>query len=577
MYEPCKLRAHVTLGILLAITSLAAGNAQSKSSSSTTAKHEDKDLVLRVQVRRVPVDVIVLDKQGNPVHGLKKNDFVVKEDDKSQRILTFDWFDGSIPGFVPPKVPALPPNTFINLPSGPERGPLYVLYYDMVNTSEVHQMEFRRELLKFIDDAQPGTRIALFINARGLHLVQGFTTDHALLRDAVLRKGSEAFYPQVFIYGEDYGKWDAGAALSNLNFIAEYLSGIPERKNLIWLSSAFPIPVGPTLVGSGAVPTASKPPRAYSVGSNGGPQLLDLSELMRDSVRHTYAALMRSQVALYPVSLTGVGDDMIEHDYMEMIASSTGGQAYYSDNRERFLIDKAMKHGESYYTLGYSPTNTKYDGAERKIHVTLVKKCDCTLTYRPSYYAVSDDEVQEIHKKEITQARFLAAKAEDTLYASIEHGAPLMHDLLFSAHLTVVGAPQMATADQMLNLEDAPAYFRTRRKSQAPKPLTPVKLQKYVIDYGVIDPQLKVLAAKTQRPVVLEFAAAAYDNDGRLMNSILNDGALQGQPGGKSNMFHAIQELEVPEGAEFIRLAVRNSVNNRTGTLEVRLPLKEKT
>src|ERR1700694_3699062 len=35
--------------------------------------------VFRLDVRRVPLDVVVTDKQGNPVRGLRKEDFVVKE------------------------------------------------------------------------------------------------------------------------------------------------------------------------------------------------------------------------------------------------------------------------------------------------------------------------------------------------------------------------------------------------------------------------------------------------------------------------------------------------------------------
>ena len=76
---------------------------------------------------------------------------------------------------------------------------------------------------------------------------------------------------------------------------------------------------------------------------------------------------------------------------------------------------------------------------------------------------------------------------------------------------------------------------------------------------------------------MLEFAAAAYDDDGRLLNSMLNDGLAstgtdaKGKPGVR---FHAEQELDVPEGAAWIRLAVRDTLTNQTGTIEVRLPLK---
>lgn len=548
----------------------------------------DNSYVFRSTVRRVPVDVVVLDKDGNPVRGLKKDDFIVQEDGKSQKVLSFDAFNGTTPTFVPPKLPPMPPNTFVDLPREPERGPLYILYYDMVNTSQVDQMSFRRELLKFVDSASPGTRIALFVNAKGLHMIQGFTTDHELLRDAILRKGPPPSIPNVFLFGENFGRYDAGGALSNLNYMAEYLYGLPERKNLIWLASHFPIPVGPTVTGLDRT-LPSSPVVSGSIGGNGGPATLDLSELLEEAIKHTYASLMRSRVALYPVSLTGVngGDDvvvqggadsMVDYDQMNAIAASTGGHAYYSNNHSSELIDKAVAHGGSYYTLSYAPQNTKFDGSERRIHVALsAKDKKYTLTYRTVYYAVSDDDVQNAHKKETTQQRFIAAKQADTLYATVEHGAPMMHDVLFVAHLRIAGEPKMATAEEMRSLEDSPAFFRTRKRNKDPKPLAPVKLQQYVIDYDVIDPQLKALAAAKQKPTVLEFAAAAYNNDGTLLNSILNEGALSNEKpknGKDEHRFHATQGLQVPPGAAYIRLVVRNTLNDRTGALEVKLPLK---
>jgi hypothetical protein len=114
--------------------------------------------------------------------------------------------------------------------------------------------------------------------------------------------------------------------------------------------------------------------------------------------------------------------------------------------------------------------------------------------------------------------------------------------------------------------------------------LKPIPLQKYTIDYGVIDSQLRDAANRKGAPAVLEFAAAAYDNDGRLLNSTLNQGQVSGNAKGKTSkdpksdaLFHAIQELQVPSGAAWIRLAVRDQLNNRTGTLEVHLPLKTDT
>ena len=543
---------------------------QSKKEGASSTQN---DLVLRLDVRRVPVDLVVTDKNGNPVQGLRKEDFILKEDNKTQRILTFNYNDGSTPSFIPSNLPPLPANTFVNIPKAPERGPLYVLYYDMVNTPAPDQMAFRKQLLEFVDNAQSGARIALFVNAGGLHLIQGFTSDHALVRTAILSSGPGPHVPRVFIFGEVYGYEDSGAALSNLRFIAEYLRGIPGRKNLIWMSSQFPIPVGPSQKGSNSSMRTSQV----------GPYLLDLSELQRDAIRRTYSAMMQSQVALYPIDLRGVvggGDVMTDHQYEEEIAAATGGHAFYSDNKVKYLIDKAITHGENYYSLSYSPTNTKYDGSERHIEVTLAKKSEYTLSYRKLYYGLPDDSTQPARKAEILQTRFVAAKSADTLYANIEHGAPMLHDLLFSTHLAADGAPEMATPAQMTELEDSPAFFRTRSRNRPLKPLTPVKLQKYVINYGVFDPQLKSMAASGGKTPKLEFAAAAYDADGRLLNSILNEGLASPDPAsnGKSGaLFHAQQELQVPPGAAYIRMAVRDTLSDRTGTLEVPLPLASGT
>ncbi len=204
------------------------------------------------------------------------------------------------PAFVPPKIPPLPTNTYVDLPTAPERGPLYILYYDMVNTRPTIQMEAHKQLLDFVDHAQPGTRFALFANVAGLHLIQGFTSDHALIHAAILSKGPGPHLPDVFLYADTYGYQDAGAVLSNLKFIAEYMNGIPGRKNLLWLSSEFPIPVGPTMTGHNS-----------NTGVGGGfssstMQINDLSYLESEGIKETYAALATSQVALYPVNLNGV-------------------------------------------------------------------------------------------------------------------------------------------------------------------------------------------------------------------------------------------------------------------------------
>ncbi|HEU5351373.1 MAG TPA: VWA domain-containing protein [Terracidiphilus sp.] len=556
---------------------------------SGAGKVESPAATFRVEVRRVPLDVEVTDKHGNPVTGLKEKDFHVKEDGKPQRIRSFDYFDGRVLRYEPGRMQPLPANTFVNLPRHPERGPLYILYYDLVNTPMTQQMQAHKQLLDFVDHAQPGTRFALFVNMAGLHLIQGFTSNHALLREAILRKGPGPHVPDVFVYGENYGYEDAGAALSNLRFIAEYMNGIPGKKNLLWLSSEFPIPVGPTMSGHNS-----------DTGVGGGfssstVQINDLTYLESDAIKQTYAALEASQVALCPVDVNGVmagggvslnevsdeattgGDAVTEYRHEDAIAAATGGHAYYANNRLKELLDKAVAEGANYYELSYEPTNTLYDGRERHIEVTVGKKQDYRLTYRKLYYAVPEGGEEGKPQKVTLQSRFMAAKAADTLFANMEHGAPMLHNLLFSAHVTTVGAPAMATEAEMALLEDSPIYFKTRRRNKPQKAPKPVNLQKYRIAYGVFDPELKKAAAGHGKEALLEFAVAAYDADGRMLNSLLSEGVAgpgTGEDDKAKGLFHGEQDLEVPPGAAWLRLAVRDRMSNRTGTMEIQLPLE---
>lgn len=186
-------------------------------------------LSLRKTVRRVVLDITVTDPDGKPVPGLKQKDFVIKEDHKKQHILSFDVYDmQSGEDFA--KLPPLPPNTFINVPTAPERGPLYILLLDLVNTEINDQLYARQQLNKFINNKPPGTRFAVFVLGSGLHLVQGFTADKQELFSAIDPSNPKPHIPRVFLYGRNNGAGNPLKTVQVLKYIAEYLAGIPGGK-----------------------------------------------------------------------------------------------------------------------------------------------------------------------------------------------------------------------------------------------------------------------------------------------------------------------------------------------------------
>jgi VWFA-related protein len=371
-------------------------------------------VTMRQTVRRVILDVMVRDAAGKPVQGLTAGDFSVREDRAPQRILTFDVYNFDNPSISRgPNARPLPPNFFENIPAVPERGPLYVILDDMVNTETEDQLVSRQQILKFIRSKPAGTRFAIFVACDQLTLVQGFTDDKDLLYAALDPNHPKPHVPKVFLYGANYGKGDPYTALDMLTHVGQYLDGIPGRKNLIWVSGRFDVSL---------FPRAEDP--------------IDLQNEIRTEIN----ALAQAQVAVFPLNARGVvlnpegaltgarpnggavnqsenpggvdpaasmspaamGDnpvvqemqaagqgDSLYNDYLtqDAVAMATGGRAFYSANDLADALNNATEDGGNYYTLTYSPPNQEDDNQCHNIAVT-VAKAKYQLSYRRYYCRV---------------------------------------------------------------------------------------------------------------------------------------------------------------------------------------------
>ena len=181
------------------------------------------------------------DSNGKPVHGLTQKDFSIDEDGKPQTVVSFDAHSFGVKPDYFTNLPPLPPSTFVNIATEPEKGPLHVLLLDLVNTEQSDQPYARQQLLKFINDKPEGTRFAVFMLTDGLHLVQGFTLCKAQLSRSLDPEHPGLHVPRLFLLGANYGRNDAMTSGSVFKAIAFYLDGLPGRKNIIWLSGQFPL------------------------------------------------------------------------------------------------------------------------------------------------------------------------------------------------------------------------------------------------------------------------------------------------------------------------------------------------
>lgn len=576
----------------------------------------DGNLVLKKAVRRVVVDVVVTDSSGNPARGLTERDFSLREDGNPQQILSFDVHDWAA-SYAPPKLPQLPPNTYLDLPATPERGPLYVLLYDLVNTEMDDQATARKELLDFIETKPEGTRFALFVLSDELRLVQGFTDDRKELLDALDPHSPRPHVPRIFLMGRNSGRGDVRMMVSVLNDIANFLDGLAGRKNLIWFSGGFPLTLFPRD---------------------------DDGQTYRDEIKDTLNTMARGQVAIYPVDVRGVvvtnfyapagatpgggiytdsrsgngglgsaassgtsassananaagpaasaaataassvsaagvtGFSELNSGYatQDEIAYETGGHAFHSNNGLKESLAQITEIGANYYTLSYSPTNENYNGNLRNIQVELARR-GYHLSYRRSYYG---DDPASPHKHTTYRASNSSPSNEpsasqpgELLYANMQHGAPQAHEVFFSVHIHPVAPAAMATPAQLNYFAVQPAFAAKHHKDKQPAPF---QVQPYVADFFVPTRQFKQHSASGEG-TTLEFTTVVYDADGMILNSIVQ---IAGDPATAAEQsapqhtgYHVLQNVDVPAKAASIRVGVRDTVTDHIGTLEVSLPL----
>ena len=568
MVVSCLLRIRFLLAAILFAGTVVAQKSPAVSQlpeNTDSQEVENSGLVFHSSVRRVVVDVVVSDSNGKPVSGLTASDFSIAEDAKPQRVRSFDVHDFDSASGSLPKAPSyLPTNTFVNLPSGPERGPLYVLLLDLLNMEVDDQPAARQQLLKFVLSKPLGTRFAVFVLSDGLYLIQGFTEDRNRLADAVDPKNPHSHLPRIFLYADNYRP--AISTPRVLMSIAKFLSDLPGHKNIIWISEAFP---------SAIMPSADP-------GSEG--------RSMSDEVKEATDALARGQIAVYPVDARGVAvtgasasnvggvaqassensaDYALNARHMteQEIADATGGHAVYGTNDLASALAEATETGGHYYTLTYSPSNESYNGKLRRIHVELAKH-GYHLAYRRSYYGNPGPTAPETiggFRLASELEPFQLSQVADSLYSNMQHGAPLAHQLLFRAHIHTVAPPARATREQMASLADQPAFFRERRQDKPAKPLRPIQLQTYEIDYTV-----------AARYPALEVAAAAFDAEGRMVNGVVQRAAedtTHARGMRRDGIFRLQQKFDVPMTAVSVRVAVRDVATDNVGALEVNLPL----
>jgi VWFA-related protein len=363
---------------------------------------------VRVATRMVQVNVIVHDKDGNPVTGLTKDDFTLLDQGQRQQIASFSVQTNRLTATNA----AMPANLFSNrsAPGAGGQPPLTVIVIDAYNTYW-HDMYFRppvhcrqcpppllgtvfSQVEEFISHMQPQDRVALYELADQLYLLKDFTSDPGeLLR--VLDRGRELAERQSFPPSQtDNANEMAIHTMDAMHVIADRLATVPGRKNLIWLSSGYPsqriitdIKMDKTAktLGNSDLPLYAVDAHGLDAPMGGGG-----GSVPRGGGGRAGSGVDGPTPASgnYGVGGTGGGRPG-GFNQIRNLSEASGGRAFYNTNDLAGAIRRVIDDSATTYILGYYPAHDKWNGEFREIKVK-VNRSGVEVRSRKGYFAIAD-------------------------------------------------------------------------------------------------------------------------------------------------------------------------------------------
>lgn len=443
-------------------------------------------ITIRANTRLVVVDVVVTDKKGQPVTGLKPEDFTVEENGKKQKVSVF------VPPGIANRAAAAPAPAGV-LSNHPENvtpaGIPTVLLLDAANSPFKEQSYGRSQMLKYVlEQAQAGRPMAVVTLTDRLRVLQQFTSDRQVLltaiknfrpQDQILQSGAPAPESHGVADGPGSGAVSASVALAGqavqafadlqigynierrtmitleaLRALARMLGGLPGRKNVVWLTANLPfdlVPEDRAMTDAELLADLPGSGRERSVGVNAaGSMAAEQRNLHGQAIREAESQLASASIAIYPVDLNGLVSGMegsaarggsvysdsavsdraiiqvsslqATHGTMEEVAEQTGGKAYFNQNEIKNGIALAASDEKASYSLGYYPENKKWDGKLRNIKVK-VAQGDTQVRYRKGYFAIEPGPVKD-HNYEQDVAAALEVDAPATQVSFMAQAKP---------------------------------------------------------------------------------------------------------------------------------------------------------
>lgn len=448
-----------------------------------------QEVVLRSGTSEILVDVVVHDKHGHPVHGLRQSDFQVFEDNAAQTITSWRELRGGVR--TDPVEPASggifvqghqSDNSSVHLS---RQVRLVSLVFDKL--SDEGRRFARDGALDFLKrDAGPNVYYAVFFVDRYFKVIQTYTNNMDLLRAAVERATSgtrsapnseagglellaeqtaaavgasdalsagiagggavngaaladeqaNAFTDNMIQFSDLLNRTDLGqVSIFSLWAIIKQLERLPGRKSVLYFSEGYPMPNDLWMQFASLISAANRANvTVYAIDARG---LIPASDTNLAQQVLSKGLAMSTHMTHSRSGVSAVGDyragdyelDSLRANgqmVLRELAESTGGELIANVNDPRPQLRQLSEDFNTWYELTYKTANPDYDGRFRTIGVTLPGHSAYSVQARSGYFALPPMEGQFVFPYEVPLLRALSQQ-------------PLPRNLEFSAGVIPFG------------------------------------------------------------------------------------------------------------------------------------------
>jgi VWFA-related protein len=392
----------------------------------------------KAQSELVLVNVSVRDKTGNLVRDLKPEDFTVLEDNKPQKVATFDIENTeNPPQLLMDQVNLLstPAKSSTKAPGSTGSGQqdeaiknrrLIILFFDL---SAMQPDEIERSVdaaQNYLNkQMQPADLVSVVSLANTLTVNQDFTTDRDKLNEVLesFNTGANAGFElgstgttegtpdtaQSFTLDDtEYNIFNTDRRLEALRAVADQVRNVPQKKSLIYFSSGIQRTgienQSELRAATNAAVVANL--SLYTLDIRGLEALPPGGEAQNASLRGTSAYSGQAQ-------LNALATNFQTQETLVTLAADTGGKAFLDSNDFGKVFKSVEDDTSMYYLLGYHSTNTAPDGKYRRITVK-VNRPGVKLDFRRGYYAQADFRHSNKEDRERQLQEELAAELAST-------------------------------------------------------------------------------------------------------------------------------------------------------------------